>query len=219
MPLECILFDIDGTLADTDHIHHVVFKEVLKPYGYDVDDAFYKAKISGRINYDIWKDFLPPHTADQEIEKMSLYKEDIYRERARSLLVPMGGLIPLLEEIKESGLKIGCVTNAPRGNVDLVMDVLNIRHYFQIEVLGDDCERGKPHPAPYLKALELFNVKAENTVAFEDSPAGMASSVAAKIRTIGVCSTQTPEALKKFGAEITIPDFTHISLEKLRNLF
>ena len=57
--LEAILFDLDGTLVNTDPIHYKAWQEILRNYGLEIDETFYKTRISGRLNPVIIQDILP----------------------------------------------------------------------------------------------------------------------------------------------------------------
>eukprot|EP00026_Physarum_polycephalum_P016739 Phypoly_transcript_17724.p1 GENE.Phypoly_transcript_17724~~Phypoly_transcript_17724.p1 ORF type:complete len:228 (+),score=44.43 Phypoly_transcript_17724:100-783(+) len=221
MPLKCVLFDIDGTLVETDSTHVMIMKELLEPFGHVIDEQVYKEKITGRLNPDIFREFLPEHYTQQQIIDFGNYKEEIFREKAtrENLLSPIVGLPELLEDIKSKKIKCGCVTNANRPNADFMLAALEVRQYFEFVVIGDECEFGKPHPAPYLKGLELAGVKAEECIVFEDSPSGIKAARAAGIETIGITTTQTAEYLKNCGAIDTIPDFTKVNVEFLQSFF
>jgi len=219
--LTCVLFDIDGTLAETDTTHRSIFAEIMKPFGYIVDEFFYKRHISGRLNPDIFREFLPRHYSDKQIQEFADYKENLFRQKAKAegRLCPLPGLILLLEELRHSNIKLACVTNAPKENAELLLDALNVRDYFEFVILGDECEFGKPHPAPYLKALERFQVSPDECIVFEDSPSGIKSATAAKIKTIGIASTQDPEYLQSFiGVVHTAPDFSQLDVEFMQQL-
>ena len=69
--------------------------------------------------------------------------------------------------IEERGLKRAAVTNAPKPNAELMISLLGLSDFFQEVVLGSDCERAKPFPDPYLKALELLQVSKDHTFVFE----------------------------------------------------
>ena len=72
---------------------------------------------------------------------------------------------------------------------------------------------GKPDPAPYHAALAALGVSADEAIAFEDSPFGIASSVAAGVPTVGIASTHDPKKLKTLGVELVARDFTDRKLE------
>lgn len=201
---EALLFDLDGTLAETDSVHHPAWAKLLKPYGYDVDWAFYQERISGRLNPDIVAEFAPD-LSEVEARSMIEAKEADFRELA-STLKPLPGLLDFVE--RRRGMQAALVTNAPRENVLAVLVALGLEDAFDPVVLAEDVGVGKPDPAPYLAALDALGVAAGEAVAFEDSPSGIASSVAAGIPTVGVASTHDPEKLKTLGTRLVVRDFT-----------
>ena len=79
-----LLFDLDGTLAETDSLHLPTWVEALRPYGIEVDESFYRERISGRSNSKIVEDLLPDLSAE-EGQKLADTKEASFRERAHEL--------------------------------------------------------------------------------------------------------------------------------------
>ena len=209
--LKALLFDLDGTLAETDSVHHPTWAELLKPHGYDVDWAFYQERISGRLNPDIVAEFLPD-LSDEEGRAMIEAKEADFRERAAAL-EPLPGLVGFIEWGRGMGLRIALVTNAPKENVLAVLRSLSLDEVFEPVILADDVGVGKPDPAPYQAALDALDIMAGEALAFEDSPSGIASSVAAGIPTVGVASTHDPGKLKGLGVDLVVYDFTDPELE------
>lgn len=209
--LSAILFDLDGTLVNTDPFHFRAWQETLREHELEIDQTFYQTRISGRLNPVIVQDILP-HLSPEEGEQLAENKEARFRELA-PLLKPLAGLDRLLAWIKEQGLKVALVTNAPSKNVHFMLSVLKLTETFPTVVLAEEMKAGKPDPAPYQFALELLNIKAEEAIAFEDSPSGIRSAVGADIFTIGIASTHDPLILKKAGANKVVVDFTDEFLE------
>jgi HAD superfamily hydrolase (TIGR01509 family) len=201
-----LLFDLDGTLAETDSLHLPTWVDVLEPYGVEVDEEFYRESISGRNTSEIVRDLLP-ELSDEENRSIGDAKEASFRERA-SELEPLPGLVDFVERGKEQGMKIALVTNAPEENVEAILFALELRDSFDAVVLADEVEAVKPDPAPYRAALDRIGVPAEEALAFEDSVSGISSSVAAGISTVGITSSQAPEKLREAGAFMTADDFT-----------
>lgn len=202
-----ILFDLDGTLVNTDPLHFQAWQEMLLEQGLEIDKAFYQTRISGRLNPIIIQDILPDLTLEQG-EKFAEDKEARFRELA-PLLKPLAGLEKIIDWTKEYGLKTGLVTNAPRKNVDFMLEILELAEIFDaVFVAEEDVTEGKPDPAIYKLALERLDITPETALAFEDSPSGIRSAVGAGIRTIGIASTHDPEKLYDVGAFKVIPDFT-----------
>jgi HAD superfamily hydrolase (TIGR01509 family) len=205
--LKALLFDLDGTLANTDPIHFQTWRELLLDYGLDIDLDFYQAKFSGRRNQEIVKDLLP-HLSDAEGEQLSWQKEANFRDRAEQVLMPMPGLAEILAWTDAHQLKRAVVTNAPVENAQFMLRVLQLETVFPIVILGDELPKGKPDPLPYQLALEQLGVTAADTIAFEDSPSGIRSAVGAGIPTVGVASTHSLEELHHLGVSLMIADFT-----------
>lgn len=208
--LAAILFDLDGTIVNTDPLHYQAWREMLLSYGVEIDETFYKSRISGRLNPEIVKDILP-QLSPSAGQKVAEEKEALFRQLALHLQ-PLSGFSELLAWTETHQLKRALVTNAPRLNTEFMLELLGIKAAFHTIVLADDCIAGKPDPAPYQVALKNLGITAENAIALEDSPSGIRSAVGAGIRTIGITSTQSPQVLQEIGAFMTIPDFTDLQM-------
>lgn len=204
--LAAILFDLDGTLVNTDPLHYKVWQGILREYGLEIDDAFYKKHISGRLNPVIIQDILPQLSL-AEGQQLAEEKEARFRELAPELK-PLAGLSDVLAWVDERGLKRAVVTNAPRKNVYFMLQVLGLTDTFKTVILAEEAEAGKPDPAPYRLALRYLGITPELAIAFEDSPSGICSAVGAGIPTIGIASTHNPKKLCEYGAVLAVPDFT-----------
>jgi HAD superfamily hydrolase (TIGR01509 family) len=208
-----LLFDLDGTLSDTDAVHLPTWVDALSPHGITIDEPFYRQNISGRTSEEIVRDLLPELT-DEENRSISAAKEASFRERANEL-EPLPGLLDFLDAAKDRGLRTALVTNAPGENVGAVLPALKLQDFFDEVVLSEDVEAVKPDPAPYRAALKRMGVAPEEALAFEDSFSGIASAVGAGIPTIGIASTQEPEKLHEAGVFAVFDDFTDPGLRRL----
>jgi HAD superfamily hydrolase (TIGR01509 family) len=208
-----LLFDLDGTIAETDSLHLPTWVDALQPHGVEVDEEFYRDRISGRNTAEIVRELLPDLT-DEKGRSIGDAKEASFRERA-SELEPLPGLVDFVERGKRRGMRIALVTNAPEANVEAILPALKLRNLFDVVVLADEVEAVKPDPAPYSAALERTGVPAERALAFEDSVSGISSSVAAGIPTVGIASSQDPKRLLGAGAFTTAEDFTDPQLRAL----
>jgi HAD superfamily hydrolase (TIGR01509 family) len=208
-----LLFDLDGTLAETDSLHLPTWVDVLRPYGIEIDEEFYRERISGRSNSKIVEDLLPDLSAE-EGRDLADAKEASFRERADEL-EPLPGLLNFMREVKDRGLSLALVTNAPEENAQTMLLALELREFFDEVVLSDEVGPVKPDPAPYRAALDKLGVAPEEALAFEDSTSGIASSVGVGIPTVGIASTQAPETLEDAGAFMVAADFADPELRRL----
>ena len=212
--LEAILFDLDGTLADTDSIHFAVWQDILVRYDLDIDRAFYRQRISGRTNSKIIKDIIPQLTLE-DAWKLATEKEESFRRIANSLN-PTPGLEDLIRLSDRTGIKRAIVTNAPENNVIYLLKALRLNDIFSTVILAKDAPPGKPDPAPYqlgLSRLEVNNPR--NAIAFEDSITGIRSAVGAGIYTIGITTSYDSADLIAAGASVTVDDFRDPKLWQL----
>ena len=212
-PYRTLLFDLDGTLAETDSLHLPTWVEALLPHGIEVDEAFYRENISGRVNAEIVGDLLPNLSA-REGREIAEAKEAGFRKRAGEL-EPLPGLLDFLKSVGERGLKTGLVTNAPRENVGAVLPALRLGDYFDAVVPFEEAGPGKPDPAPYRAALGKLGADPDEALAFEDSVSGISSAVGAGISAVGIASTQGPQRLREAGAFMVAKDFTDPDLRAL----
>ena len=204
--LKALLFDLDGTLAETDSIHLQIWQDYLREYGLEIDRAFYQAKISGRLNPDIVAELLPQLNAETQADFI-WRKEAEFRNRADALH-PLAGLMELLNWAANQSLAVAVVSNAPRENAEFMLQALHLKDRFATVILGDDLPVGKPDPLPYLEALRQLKIAASEAIVFEDSPSGLRSAVAAEIYTVGIASTHDPATLYQLGASLVVSDFT-----------
>lgn len=212
--LSALLFDLDGTLADTDPIHFLSWQEALRRYSLEIDRAFYNLRISGKHNPQIVKDILPQLT-ETEGTQLTDDKESHFRKLVADIAEPLPGLSEFLTWAKSQNLPLGLVTNAPKMNADFMLSVLDLKDTFSVVILGEDLAKAKPDPLPYQIALEKLGIGSDEAIAFEDSPSGILSAVSAGILTVGVLSTHPKESLLEAGAKWVIQDFMDSELEKL----
>lgn len=195
-PLEAVLFDIDGTICDSDPLHYYAFREMLQEIGFNggnpITEEFFIETVAGKHNDDIAMALFPG-----DLERGLKFvddKEAMFRKLAAEQLKPLNGLYKVRKWIEERGLKRAAVTNAPRANAELMISILGLTDFFQAVIVGSECEHAKPHPDPYLKGLEALKASKDHTFVFEDSVSGIKAGVAAGMPVVGL-ATRNPEHL------------------------
>ena len=203
--LEALLFDLDGTLTDTDKLHLVALQQLLLEEGRVFTEHEFDTHVSGRANPDLCRYLFPDRSIAEHIE-FSDRKEERFRHLSPQL-EPIPGLVRLLAFASERGLGKVVVTNAPRANADHMLGALGLAEHFSSVVVAEELPRAKPDPLPYLTGLARLGAKAENSLAFEDSIPGVTAAVAAGIFTIALTTGQSREALLAAGAHLVIGNF------------
>jgi HAD superfamily hydrolase (TIGR01509 family) len=196
-----LLFDLDGTLVDSDAEHLAAFRRAFARHGIELGASEYAAKIMGASNA-----FLSHLTPMQQAATIEAKEED-YRNSLDDL-EPIAGATALLDFADRHGLERAVVTNAPRANAEKVLAALGIGERLPIVVIGSELPRSKPDPLPYLKGLERTGAEAARSVAFEDSLSGVRAAAAAGLAVVGLTTTLSADVLIAAGATIAAPDFT-----------
>jgi HAD superfamily hydrolase (TIGR01509 family) len=224
MTLRAVLWDVDGTLAETERDgHRVAFNQAFVSLGiarhWDESEYGTLLAVTGgaeRLLYDMphWPE--APIQAGQRADlarRIQLLKNDYYAERVRDGHIALRpGVQTVLCECRRANLLQAIVTTTSRTNVDALLSV-NLggdwQALFAAVVTGEDVERKKPDPQAYRMVLAQLHCDPAHAIAIEDSPAGLASAVAAGIDTIIVrshyfASFDAPAAL------IDLADFSSV---------
>jgi HAD superfamily hydrolase (TIGR01509 family) len=174
---EAVLFDMDGTLVDSEKLWEIALNDLAAHYGGQLS-AQARAEMVGTnmaVSMKIFHDDLglgPDYGPSQRM----------LEQRTKELFVQglpwRRGAQELLHEVHEAGLPTALVTSTHRHLVDVALATLGPQ-YFDVVVCGDEVDQAKPHPKPYLQAAALLGVDPGRCVAIEDSPVGVASAVAA----------------------------------------
>jgi beta-phosphoglucomutase-like phosphatase (HAD superfamily) len=203
--LRALLFDLDGTLTDSDPVHLAAFNAMLAMRGASMTEEEFRATISGKSNDEIARALLPEGN-DAERLAFTRDKEAMFRRMA-SDLAETRGLARLLAWADARALKLAIVSNAPADNVVHMTTAIGVADRFHHVIHGDSTPRPKPDPLPYLSALAHFGLSATEAIAFEDSVPGIRSAAGAGLDTVAIAGLGAVEPLKAAGATIAVRDF------------
>jgi HAD superfamily hydrolase (TIGR01509 family) len=207
MALAALVFDLDGTLTNSDPFHFAAYAEIAGRYGVAVDERCFFDRMSGRTNAEICRDLFA-HVDPAEYQTIADDKETLFRHLLVGKLQPIAGLHALLAWGEQRGCELALVSNAPRANIVDMLAELNLTGKFREIVVGSELERGKPDPLPYLTALDRLGISARQAVVFEDAVPGVLSASRAGIVTVGLATSFAPAELKAAGATLIVPDYT-----------
>jgi HAD superfamily hydrolase (TIGR01509 family) len=199
MTMEAFLFDVDGTLADTERDgHRPAFNQAFDEFGLDWhwDVALYGKLLAvtggkERIRYYIEhfrSDYTKPEDLDELIAELHRAKTCHYTAMLAAGQIPMRpGVKRLLQEARAAGLRLAVATTTTPENVTALLRhslAEDAESWFEVIAAGDIVPAKKPAPDIYRWALSEMNLKPEQCIAFEDSRNGLKSSLAAGIRTL-----------------------------------
>ncbi len=217
--LRAALFDLDGTICNSDHLHFAAWRDELAAScnSFQLSHLEYKSRISGKPNVLIAQEFLS-HFDDDRRAFICASKEARFRElcAGSNALHPLNGLLKLVGFLQSNEVRLACVTNAPRVNAEYMLRQMNLWECFEHLIIGEECFASKPSPEPYLEAMKRFNVDATSCVIFEDSSSGLAAARSSGCAlVVGVCTTHMAENLQLMGAHAAVHDFSELNFDAL----
>lgn len=153
----------------------------------------------------------------EEMNKLSIRKEEMYQEAFRPHLQLIDGLRDFLQKAYEQNIPMAIGSAAIPFNIDFVLDNLNIRHYFSAIVSAADVEKSKPHPQTFLDAAEKLGVAPGDCVVFEDAPKGVETALNAGMQSVVITTMHDAEEFKQYqNVLMFIKDYTD---ERLTQFF
>jgi beta-phosphoglucomutase len=207
MTRAALLFDLDGTLVDTDHLHHAAFVAILAERGRELSLAEYRTHIMGHPNDAILGRFFPGEAA-AIIDR----KEAMFRDSLAASVAPVAGIHALLDWAESEGIGCAVVTNAPRPNALAMLAAAGLAARLPTLIIGEECARAKPDPAPYRAGMAALGATPSRSVAFEDSRSGLRAARGSGAHVFGLSTGLGPDELLQAGAHQVIADFTDPAL-------
>ncbi|MDD2876600.1 MAG: HAD family hydrolase [Acidiphilium sp.] len=202
--LRALIFDVDGTLAETEELHRISFNATFAEVGldWDWDRALYRELLAvtggkERIRYYI-DEFdgsvdIPP----EGIRVLHERKTAIYAARmAEGALGPRPGILRLIHEARQAGVLCAIATTTSRPNIDALLQSAfapDAVSWFAAIAAGDEVARKKPAPDVYVLALERLGLAADECLAIEDSRNGLESARAAGLGCVITVSPYTED--------------------------
>jgi pyrophosphatase PpaX len=181
--LKAVLFDFDGTLADTLPLSFKAFKAVFAKYDGRVVTEEQLVAMFGPTEDDIIRTNLRNSAARSDA--IADYYE-IYKQRHTEDIPHNPEITSLLTRLKQQGTKIGVVTGKSKKAFLISSEALQLSEFFDLAITGDDVEKPKPDPEGILKALNVFGATKDEAVMIGDSNADIKAGKAAGVRSFAV---------------------------------
>lgn len=178
MEKKYILFDNDGVLVETENWYYEANKKALKKLGLDLDFDFYQSiMIKGGSAFELAE---INQIENDVIEKHRKIRDEYYQEFLLTKDLAIPNVKKVLNNLSKK-YKMAIVTTSRRVDFELIHKNRGISDFMEFILCVEDYAKAKPNPEPYLKGLEKFGAKNEETIVVEDSQRGLISAVNAKI--------------------------------------
>ena len=215
-----VIWDIDGTLIDSAELHFRAWHKIGEELGFKISREQF-ASTFGLRNPDVIFRLFGTSCDVTKGQQIAHKKEAYYRSMAASELRFLAGAEDRLNEFQGLNIPQALATSAPRGNVDLFLDVTKSQHFFAAMVTMEEVARGKPDPEVFLMAAQRAGVDPRLCVVFEDAPAGVLGAKRAGMKCIGTtaCGYHTEAQLKEAGADLVIDTLMAVDAARVKSLF
>lgn len=193
------LFDLDGTLVDSEPVHRAAWSSFFESRGWEVSEETYASHFVGRRGADAFRSVDGPWRDEDPEELLAEVLTHLSAVTTEPGTIP--GAADLVRSVHRSGIPIAVVTSATRSWVGEALEFVGVADLVSTVVSAEDVTAGKPDPEGYLTACDRLGIEPQRAAAFEDSVAGVTAAAAAGIpRVIGVLTTSNADALRSAGA-------------------
>lgn len=194
-----ILFDFDGVVVNTEPQYDIFWNAISEKYAMGIDNL--ASLVRGTTMDSVMEKYL----SGLPLQKQNDIIQETVDFEKRLEYIPVPGVLSFIKQVKEL-YKIGLVTSSSDVKIKNAFEQLDLYGTFDTVVTADRITRGKPDPMCYLLAADDLKALPENCMVFEDAFSGIEAANAAKMRVIGVSTSNSPETLKELVYAV-IPDF------------
>lgn len=210
-----VVFDLDGTVLDSEKMHRKLYQDVAQDLGYSLSAEEYLDELQGMTDEETIAAIAGRAGWRGSVEKLIAAKQRKFREAAASgVIAEVRGARRFVSSLYRAGFSIGLATSATREEAEAGISALGLRGVFAERVVGKDVSSGKPAPDIYLEAMDRLGLVPGECLVYEDSLQGIRAGVAAGAAVVGVGDLLRPEK-EAAGAFLTIRDFSNHQLPEL----
>lgn len=220
-----VIFDFDGIIVDSEPLHYRAFQKVLEPLGAGFSWQEYVETYMGFDDRDAFREaFAVQHKplTDEVLAGLIAAKAALFQDVAAEGVAPYPGVVELIRELSGS-VPLALCSGALRSDIEPVLRMLSLTDAFDCMVTAEEVAASKPDPASYRLALQRLQrqfpaagIYAAQTVAIEDTPAGIQSAKGAGLKVLAVTNSYPASCLTE--ADLVVAALSGITVQELRRL-
>lgn len=209
------LFDLDGTLVDTELYHFRAYQQVLNSLGHKLDRDFFiqnwLVKAQG-MGY-----FLKKYQPDADIQVMRDKKRDVFLELVNRELKPFPGVLEILKWAQQNDVRCAVASGSRLKEVKLILEITGLEPYFETVLGFDSVEKHKPEPDVFLSAAQELQTDPNDCLVFENTPMGVNAAHAAAMKCVLIPSSFSQD-LEFPPVNLRLNSFTEFNPDKFSKI-
>lgn len=211
MAFKGAIFDLDGVIVSTVHLHFKAWKKMFAEYGKSFDMKDYESKVDGIPRMDGAKAILTD-ISDEELDKAAAKKQGYFTDFLKEEGVEVyETTVNLIKELRKNGIKVAVISSSK--NCPDILKKTGLYPLIDTEINGNQIVRGKPDPWIFMEAAKRLKLEPAECVVFEDAVLGVEAGKRAGMFTVGIDRRNAPERLKK--ADLVVKDLSEVDYKKL----
>lgn len=186
-----VIFDLDGTLIDTEMIYYGAYRKALEAQGLSLAPEEYEREFLGAANDEIETRLAERAPGEFDPARFRAeWRRNFKASISRVPPVPMAGVIDSLEILAQRGIPIGLASSSDLVDIEVCLESSGLKGYFSSIAAGDEVASGKPDPAVYLLCCQRMGIDATRSYAVEDSGRGVRAGVAAGLQVFALAGNR-----------------------------
>jgi HAD superfamily hydrolase (TIGR01509 family) len=215
--LKAVIFDMDGVIIDSEPLHIEVVLNILKSLNINLEYNEI-VKYIGISNSFMWNELSNKYNINIPVVELMEMQHSMnikILDKHENIMLP--GIIDLLEEIKKNKIETAIASSSTIDYINAVIQKLNILHYFNKIISGEQVVYGKPKPDIFIKIVELLGVSPKECVIIEDSDNGIRAAIDAGIKVIGLRNPNSGNQ-SLTGADYIVNSLNTINMQLLTSI-
>lgn len=211
--VQAVIFDLDGTIANSEHLHRQAFNILLKKYHVTITKKMWQEQFVGTGSRHIAEWMISHHHLPENLDRFVDKRRQLYQKLiAKHPVKPVAGFTKFFAKLQKHGYKVAVASSGHHNNILSTLRAISIRHVSIVSI--EDVHFRKPHPQIFHVAAEKLGVQLEECIVFEDSVPGIEAAHRAGMRVIVLLTTTPKKMLKPLKPFMMIRDYRAVDLNR-----
>ncbi|WP_378954356.1 HAD family hydrolase [Pelosinus sp. sgz500959] len=183
--IKAIIFDLDGTLVDSEPNYYEGDKKLLEEYGIELTEDM-KSKYTGIGSQDMMEDIKKKFNINDSVEKLVAKKNKYYIEIAKDNTIVFPEMLNFLQLLKKNNFPMAIASGSSPEIIEMIISITNIKSYFDVTLSAEEVKKGKPAPDIFLETAKRLGISPINCLVLEDSQYGVEAAKSAGMYCISI---------------------------------